>query len=144
MRTYDFSISDEPKNNEINYVILKAGKGKADKSIIYIPFSGFSYLEGLIWDKFREYDSTRQAKIPSREWNRILEGFQTAFEKLQNLDKSSLIQKILKFEIVQPEYPIIDIENQLTEVEGLIQELIRWVSNFTKSEKYIFITRSHR
>lgn len=141
MRTYDFSIQNTPTSKEENYVTFKAGKGKSDNSVIYVPYSGFSFLEGIIWDKFREYDNSRKAKIASHEWNRIIEGFQTSYDKLKSLNNVSEMKKVLKFEIFQSEYPLEDISNQCNEIVSLLEHLIKWISEFTTTEKHITITK---
>ncbi|QMS85743.1 hypothetical protein [Candidatus Xianfuyuplasma coldseepsis] len=144
MNTYTFFIQDVlPRTDAVEYIILRAGKGKHKWSSIYVNSLGFSYLEGLIWDKYREYRQQRISKIPSAEWKRILEGFEIAADLLRDNQDPEKTELILKYKIVSPMYPISDIIDQIADLERFIRELSIWLQNFTKTEKSISIIKNY-
>lgn len=142
MENYDFSIQDVDKlTNTKNYVVLQAGKGKGEDTSIHINPIEFSYVEGLIWDKHREYGDKVKTKIVSSDCERILTGFKTAKSKLSEYKQGDDIEDILKFDIIQPDNPIIDILDRLADIEILITDLSNWISNAIANEKYILILK---
>ncbi len=141
MNSVDFKLEyEDSKINTDGFIKLCAGKGKLDYSKIYIDNYVFSYLEGMIWDKHREYGSSNQTKISSKEWKRIVEGFITAKDKLQTSSTDEM-QKILKFNIINPKNPIVEVSERIDEFEGFLDDFIKWVSDFIQKEKYIFIIK---
>lgn len=143
METIDLRIQDTvPKANARDYVILQSGKGKSRWSKIYISAIGFSYLEGMIWDKFREYRQSKKTKISSSEWIRIIEGFKDAKNQLHSTNTLEDLQAILKFGLMRPVTPLSELMEHKTEYATLLQEVTEWISSAIKQEKYILILKN--
>lgn len=144
MNSFDFSIQDTlPRNASMNYVELRAGKGKAKWSKIYVNSVGFSYLDGLIWDKHREYGHSKKNKILSADWIRILQGFQFAKDRVKETNSAEELAKILKFGIMNPLHSLSDIELESTQLINLITELTVWIQKACQNEKYIIISHKN-
>ena len=142
LKKIDFSIEkiqSMPKANE--YVVLQAGKGKEDNSRIQVSLSGFSYIEGLIWDKYREYGNKAKSKISSEEWERILEGFKIAQEKLRLYKTEDKLRKMLKFDIIGSKYPLNDMLDNVDEMEVFLSEISNWISSMIREESYILVIK---
>ncbi len=140
MTKLDFSIYDKiPKDKDIEYVLLQAGKGKTDYSSIYVNPTGFSYIEGLIWDKFREFNREKKNKIHSNECKRILVGFHLAVELLKDNHDVSELKRTLKFELTLPKYSL---DNLLEEQEyfiHMLNKVIEWLTRVVSQEKFVHI-----
>ncbi len=144
MDRFDFSIQDvQDLSKSTNYVMLQAGKGKKDNSSIYIKAIEFSYIEGIIWDNFREYEIKSKMKISSHDWERILNGFQDGINDLSTFKTGDDIKKFLRFGIFSPRNPLNDILNETDEIKGLISNVHNWASKWTQSEKQILIIKNH-
>lgn len=145
MKKIDFSIQkiqSLPKTKE--HVVLQAGKGKEDDSRIQVSSIGFSYIEGLIWDKYREYGYKLKSKIESNEWKRILEGFKTAQEKLSLYKTEDKLKKILKFDIISSKNPLNDMLDNIDEIETFISEIGNWISSMLEEESYILVIKKKK
>lgn len=142
MNAHDFSIQTEGLKGT-DYIILQSGKGKEDNSSLYMNLIGFSYIEGLLWDKYREYRKQKKTKIPAQEWVRILEGFQVALDSLRSVNQTESIKEVLRFEIINPDYSLSDLNGHLDSFSTMIEGLISWVSEAVKTEKYILILKKH-
>jgi len=145
LKKIDFSIQkiqSMPKAKE--YVVLQAGKGKEDNSRIQVTLTGFSYIEGLIWDKYREYGNKLKSKISSNEWNRILDGFKTAQEKLSVYKTEDKLKDILKFDIISSKQPLNDMLDNIDEMEVFLRELSRWISSMIEEESYILVIKKKK
>lgn len=142
MENYDFNMYD--KNSivlENGYVILQAGRGKKENSSVKVDSKSFSYVEGLIWDKYREYGERAKTKIPSGEWERILIGFSKAVAKLDLYVESDKLEDILKFSIIDSQEPLEDILNQVADLSGLITNITTWITDQTSKESSIYIIK---
>lgn len=138
MKTYDFSIyNNRPAGQEGQLVEVRSGKGH--DSSVYIDHVVFSYLDGLIWDKHREYGNKIKTKIHAAEWQRILEGFSKAADKLEECNKECDLADVLKFEVINPNYPLSDIKEVMPEMAVLIRALWSWITNKISTEKLVFI-----
>jgi len=138
----DFSIQEVhslPKTKE--FVGLQAGRGKKDHSIIQVSSKGFSYVEGLIWNKYREYGNKLKSKISSSEWERILKGFNTALQQLSEYETEDELIKILKFEIMNSKNSLIVALENIDELEGFLSKMIDWISSMIVDEDYILIMK---
>jgi len=136
-KTYDLDSSvlkDE-------YTILQAGNGKKDDASIKIDAKAFSFIEGLIWDKYREYGNEDKTKIDKSEWDRIIAGFENAVVKLDNYENTDNLMKILKFGIIGSKHEIIDVTDSIEDLKQLIKELALWLSNKIKKNKYIYVIK---
>jgi len=143
MEKLDFSIQDaNTLTKKDSYVTLQAGKGKDHKSIHFNAI-GFSYIEGLIWDKHREYGNSSKTKISSPDWTRILEGFEISSKELSEFKSGDDIKEILKFEIFSPPHPLDNILEQTTELKKLLNDLSAWLYNVANKEKYILILKNN-
>ena len=143
MEKLDFSIQDaNTLTKKDSYVTLQAGKGKDHKSIHFNAI-GFSYIEGLIWDKHREYGNSSKTKISSPDWTRILEGFEISSKELSEFKSGDDIKEILKFEIFSPPHPLDNILEQTTELKKLLNDLSAWLYNVVNKEKYILILKNN-
>lgn len=141
MKKIDFSIQDTtPRNKKDEFVLLQAGKGKAKYSSIYVHPSGFSYIEGLIWDKFREFNRQKKSKILSNEWERILDGFKLAVEQLKDSSDIAALKHTLKFDLSRPKYSLEYIVEEQENLIVMINEVIEWLAKFVTEEKYIYIS----
>lgn len=145
LKTLDFSIQQVltlPKTKE--YVALQAGKGKEENSIIQVNSIGFSYIEGLIWDKNREYGSKLKSKISSSDWSRILVGFQASIEKLKTYKEEDKIKEILKFEVISSQNSLDNITENIDDIEQLLTEITVWISKMIGIESYISILKNKK
>ena len=144
MGKFDFSIQNaQDLSKSDNHVILQAGKGKKDKSSIHINAIEFSYLEGIIWDNYREYGMKTKSKISSHDWERILNGFQDGINDLSSYKTGDDIKKILRFGIFNPRNPLKDILDQTEEIIGLLTNLKAWVTEWSQLEKQILIIKNY-
>ena len=144
MENYDFSIQNEQALSKTkDYVVLQAGKGRGKNTSINYNAIEFSYVEGLIWDKYREYGNKRKTKISSSDWERILTGFKPAIAQLNEYQEGNDLADILRFEIINPVHPINNIKNYTVELGSLLSELVQWVTDMVKEEKYILIMKQH-
>lgn len=133
-------LYEEQSINNFSYITMCAGRGKSKFSKVFIDEYVFSFIEGLIWDKYREYGSLDEVKISSNEWKRIVEGILVAKEKL-SLSSGEEVKKILKFNIFNPANPISEIDDVLESFGTFLDEFSNWVLNSIQSEKYISIIR---
>jgi hypothetical protein len=136
-KTYDLDSSvlkDE-------YTILQAGNGKKDDASIKIDAKAFSFIEGLIWDKYREYGNEDKTKIDKSEWDRIIAGFENAVTKLDNYENTDNLMKILKFGIIGSKHEIIDVTDSIEDLKQLLMELVTWLSTRIKKNKYIYVIK---
>ncbi len=142
MSKINFKIQYEQSNmSNTDYVLLCAGKGKRDQSKIYIDKYSFSFIEGLIWDKYRQYGNSNKTKISSNEWIRITEGMSVAIEKL-GTSKAEEIDSILKFNILSSTNSTTEIISDLENLQNLLSQLIEWVNEVITKEKYILIIKN--
>jgi len=142
METYNFFVQDvTPDKHKTEFVTLQSGRGKAKFSKIFIHPIGFSYIEGLIWDRYREFTRQKKDKIPSHEWKRVLLGFQVALKKLKTNSIEEGLEDILKFEIINPEYALEDVLENIGELASMLEEIYEWVSNQVTLEKYIYVLK---
>lgn len=143
MDTFNFIFKSEVSKSELpDYVMFQSGKGRNKESKVYLHTVGFSYIEGLIWDKYREFRRQKKDKIPSHEWERILAGFQVALEQLNNNQLKADLKEVLKFEIINPVNPLKEVEAYTTDLSKMISELTSWLENQVKTEKYVYIMKS--
>lgn len=143
MEKFDFSIQDiKSLSKSDDYVILQAGKGR-NSDPIHVNSTEFSYVEGLIWDKHREFENKKKTKIPSPDWTRILEGFDIASKELSEFKQGDDIKDILKFELFNPTNPLKDILNYTDEIKTLLGDLTTWISNVVTEEKFVLIIKNH-
>jgi len=143
MNNANFKILDRSSNlKDTNYVIISAGKGKEDNSKIYIEYYAFSFLEGLIWDKYREYNNRKKIKITSLDIKRILDGIIIAANGLGKVDEKE-IKDILKFDLYSPKYPLSDLIENLDYFKDFIIKFTNCILDFAEKEKYIIINREN-
>lgn len=141
-KKYDFLFqSKETLVDTREYVTIQAGKGKEDNDSVYINALEFTYIEGLIWDKYREYSLKKKTKITSSDWNRILIGFDHCIKELENYVEGDDLVDVLKFDIFNIQNPIINILDYVQDINLLLQNLHKWISFQTKEEKHIFILK---
>lgn len=140
MTNVDFSVQDVvPRNRENEYVLLQAGKGKAKFTKIYINHHGFSYVEGLIWDKYREFSREKITKIHSEDFDRIIEGLRKATTSLEdNLDDLE-IKSTLKFNLARPKYKLSHVQENFESFTQMLIEITEWLSKVISQEKYVYI-----
>jgi hypothetical protein len=144
MNKDSFIIQDvEPRNELVEYVVLQAGRGKTKFSSIYVSSFAFSYFEGLIWDKYREYSMKKKVKIPKQEWIRIIGGVEIAINHLETRDETADIESILKFSIINPRYPLSMLSELLDDFLGFAKELVEWLLNQTTQESTITVIKKH-
>lgn len=142
---YDFSIQDEASlQNAEDCIVITCGKGKKDDNKIYIKAVEFSYIEGLIWDKYREYGSKVKTKISSQDWSRILEGFNECSTRLSNFVATDNIKEILQFNLYRSKYPVADVLNDIAELNELVKTVAVWLEANVKNEKHITILKSKK
>lgn len=142
MGTYDFSIQESKDLVKANdYIIIQAGKGKKENSSIHINYMEFSYIEGLIWDKYREYGTSVKTKISSSEWVRILEGFSEGITDLSKMDNDGDLKSILKFNLFKAKNTLVDMEVQADKITKLLEALILWITPQMKQEKHLTIIK---
>ncbi len=135
-----FKIYKDTKElNKESYVTLTAAKGKKENSVIYINMDAFSYIEGLIWDKYREYGSSKKVKISSDDWKRILEGIVVASNTLTASVEE--LEQTLKFEIYSPANDLTDLLGVLDTFKSYLQEFVQCMNQLVLLEKYIIIQK---
>ncbi len=140
----DFSLQDkETLIKTEKYVMFQSGKGKEDNSQIFIKAYEFSFLEGLIWDKYREYGMRKKTKILSSECERIITGFDEAILPLTNYTAKDDLKKILQFDLFRPQNDVNDVLDSTKEIKELVFELNTWLSKETKEEKYVSIIKKY-
>ena len=138
MARLDYLIQDTPPSDKSEaYVLLQAGKGKGKFPSLCINPIGFSYIEGLIWDKFREFKRERKNKILSNEWKRILEGFDLALELMNDNQSTLELTKTLKFNVVRPKYSIDDLLEDHDAFVNMFNEIIEREGKQIKRFTYI-------
>ncbi|AIO19485.1 hypothetical protein KQ51_01609 [Candidatus Izimaplasma bacterium HR1] len=140
----DFLFQD--KNDLVktsDYVLIQAGKGRRDNSSIHIKAVEFSYVEGLIWDKYREYGIKKKIKITSSDWERILTGFEESLEPLEVYKSGDDLEDILKFELFRAQNPINNVVEYTKEIKHLLTELTSWILSHVENEKHITIIKQH-
>lgn len=144
MGKFDFSLQNiQNLSKTDNYVTLQAGKGKKDGSSIYINAIEFSYLEGIIWDNYREYGIKAKSKISSHDWERIINGFNDGINDLSTYKSGDDIKKFLRFGIFTPRNPLNDIFDDTDAIKELLITINSWVSKWMKIEKQIFILKTY-
>ena len=143
-RIQDFMLHQEAslKDNE-KYVLLKAGRGRGENGEVYIDAITFSYIEGLLWDKYRGYGTRKKTKILSSEWNRIIDGFDEGISGLRSKNDGDDLKKVLKFNLVNPKNSLEDLNGHLSELEKLIEEMNDWLKVQVKEEKFITIVKEY-
>lgn len=140
MINIDFSVQDiVPRNNGNEYVLLQAGKGNAKYTKIYVNKVGFSYLEGLIWDKFREFNRVKVTKIQSNDFKRILDGFRNTANLLKDDLDESILQDILKFNVIRPKFDLQKARENYYDFHNMFIEITEWLSKVVLKEKYVLI-----
>lgn len=139
----DFSIKTEKEVlSTESYVVLKAGKGKKANSSIYLNAIEFSYLEGLIWAKYREYNSGDKHSITASDWTRILTSFKIGIDDLSNDENGENIKSVLSFDLFNPRYPLDNIPGYAKEIKLLLEDISEWVSVWIEKEKKITILKN--
>lgn len=140
-RTYDFLFQPkENLNKGEDYVLVQGGKGKNNNSI-YVKAIEFSYIEGLIWDKHREYTVKKKVKIMSPEWKRIIIGFEEGITALAAYKNTDNLEKLLQFDIFSPRNPVEDVVMYTKEIKQLVVDFKDWVSKEVLEEKSISIIK---
>lgn len=142
MNQYDFNTYtlDSNESND-GFVVLHAGKGKKKSNSLKIDSKAFSYVEGILWDKHREYGDERKTRIFSSEWSRIIEGFKEAITELKTINKTDDIEGILKFDIIGEKQPLEDLLGRTDELALLLENIVEWVEHTVKKERYILIIK---
>lgn len=144
MGTLDFSTQNKQDlSKSEQYVILQAGKGKSDNSSLYIKAKEFSYLEGIIWDNYREYGIKKKTKITSHDCERIINGFNEGIADLEKHNTGDSLKDTLKFNIFNPRNPLNDVQDQTNELKDLISKVNTWLSTWSNEEKFILILKNH-
>lgn len=144
MGTFNFSLQNGKELSKAdNFVILQAGKGKKDSSSIHINAIEFSYLEGIIWDNYREYGMKSKTKVTSHDWERIINGFQDGINDLSTYKAGDDIKTILKFDIFNPRNPLKDILEETDAIKELINTVRNWIIEWSQLEKTISIIKNH-
>lgn len=124
------------------YIELRIGKhrkkGFKKDSLYYKPLV-FSIFDEVIWYRYREYSPTSTNAITSRDWNRIIEGFETFLININNSNSTQELRKALRFRSndIFPEY--VEIDNFKQQMVLLFNELHSWITESTKEEEYITI-----
>ena len=138
MGKYDFSIQSlQNLSKTSDYIILHRGKGKDEDTSVFLDKIEFSYLEGIIWNKYREFGSRLKKKILASDCKRIITGFEEALEDIALYKQGDNLKEVLKFEMINPNHPLSDIEDQMNLIEELIRNLLIWFNGAMEEEKYI-------
>ena len=127
------------KPNKQDGIFVEVRSGKGDSSSLYVDAIAFSYLDGLIWDKHREYGNKIKTKIHAAEWLRILDGFTKAAEKLDECKNECDLVDVLKFDLINPNHPLADVQSRTTDLATLIRAVQSFVSEKITTEKLVFI-----
>lgn len=139
---YDFSIQDNKSlQNSEDYITIICGKGKKDDNAISIKAVEFSYVEGLIWDKYREYGSKVKTKISVADWARIVAGFKECSTRLSTYTATDDLKEILQFNLYRTKSPIADIESHVAELNEAIIGIGAWLESNIQNEKTISIMK---
>lgn len=141
---FDFSVKVKTDIKDIkNFVILQAGKGKKANSVIYVNSIEFSYIEGLIWSKFREYRQTsKKTSISSNDWIRILASFNKGIEDISNYKLGDNIKELLEFDLINPTNPLEDVLNSVNGIAQLLNQISEWIQIWFEVEKKILIIKN--
>jgi len=140
MENLDFKLhrlEELPKG--VPFVEIQAGKGKKDDSSTYILAEEFTYIEGIIWDKHREYGMSRKSKINSNDWSRIMGGFDIAIKELGTCTDQEQLTEILQLRNHQDYNPLSAVFKKKAELIQLYQDFSTWLVNHIDTEKYILI-----
>jgi hypothetical protein len=142
---YDFSIQDANSlQSTEDYVKIMCGKGKKDDNVLYIKAVEFTYLEGLIWDKYREYGSKDKTKISSSDWSRILAGIYECTERLSTYVETDDLKVILQFNLYRSKSPMNDILDHVKELTELLKAFSSWLEDNLKNEKHLTIVKNKK
>lgn len=143
MNKDSFIIQDvQPRTDSVKYVVLQAGRGKSKRSSIYVSSFAFSYLEGLIWNKYREYSDQKKLKISKNEWVRIIDGINVAITDIEKNNNKD-IKSALKFTISKPKFKVSIIEDKLEDFIAFVKEFVDWVLTKTQTESNITIMKKN-
>lgn len=143
MENLDFTLHKlEELPSGVPFVEIQAGKGKRDNSSIYVLAEEFTYIEGIIWDKHREYGMSRKSKINRVDWDRIMEGFDDAIDELGTCKDQEDLTEILKLRNHQEYNPLGSVFEKKLNLIQLFHDLKIWLNNHVPKEKFIMINKN--
>jgi len=143
MENLDFKLRElEGLPKGIPFVEIQAGKGKKDNSSTYILAEDFTYIEGIIWDKHREYGMSRKSKINSNDWSRIMGGFDQAITELGTCTNEDQLTEILQLRNHQGDNPLGTVFEKKALLIQLFHDMNKWLKNHIHTEKYILIIKN--
>ena len=142
METLDFSIYQDKKLVPAKEIVqLQAGKGKEANSSIYIASAIFEFVEGVIWERHREYGNSRKSKIHDSDWKRINEGFSDAIKELEQAQNPKDLTTVLQVSTHQEVFSLEDVFAKKAELQTLFKELITWIES-KSSSPYIMVLKN--
>ncbi len=142
MNGLNFKLYEAPSfDANTSYVQFQVGKGKKSDPSVYVERLAFDCIRGVIWNKHREFaDQKKINQINNADWERCLDGLQTASQNLATCKDSRQLMHLLSV----PSHLFSDIEAVFDDKESLqqfIEALILWVRTHLKKAKYILIIR---
>lgn len=144
--TTNYDLAIVTKENRIeneNYVLIQAGKGKKKDSTIYVKVPTFSIIEGMIWNKFREYRITKKTKISSNEFVRVLEEFEENAQLVPTAKDAATLSKLLLLDTFGIEDDISNLLPYTNQIASFLVEFSKWLSSQMKREKHIYIIKDY-
>lgn len=143
MEKLDFTLHlKEDFSKGIPYVEMQAGKGKKADSSVYILSEEFTYIEGVIWDKHREYGMSRKSKINTSDWARIMGGFNDAIVEIEGCTTDNDLIEVLKLRNHLDETHLELVFQHKSLLIQLFHDLIEWLKAHIHTEKYILINKN--
>lgn len=134
-----FHISyNQDQQIEKEIIILQLGKGKKAYEKIVLNKTVFSYIEGIIWDKYREYRNTKIQKIASTDWIRIIDGLESSLESIKN---GIPLKTALKFNMSTPKNNLNDMETLKDELKIFMTHILDWLKANIDKEKFIYLLK---
>jgi hypothetical protein len=144
MNALDFTFFTNKSSLEGQpFVTLQAEKGKRVLDTILLHSDTFSFIEGIIWYKHREYGNNQQSKINAIDWIRITEGF---IETVNHLKTCSSPQEMLKLLHLPSHLDNDELENAyslLPELIDFFTNLITWIRQHTPKKSHIMIIKQN-
>jgi hypothetical protein len=141
MNAFDFTLyHDTTAITDRAFVELQVGKGRRIHNSVFIRSDEFVYIEGVIWDKHREYGMSTESKILDTDWIRIIEGFEKAMIELQTASTPEDITRILKLRNHQENDALPEALKYKSSIIQFFADIITWLrENLIKKAHVIII-----
>ena len=142
MSSFDFTLyQDNTSLGDRPFVEIQAVKSRKNRTSIFIRSLEFTLLEGIIWDKHREYGMSQESKILYSDWVRIMEGFEATTKTLQQVSTTSALNTTLKLRNYNNEISIDALLADKKTLIDFIDNFVNWLKQHQDKKSYTMIIK---